>query len=75
MSENLDLLNIIEIGKIRIILSEHPDLLSMFEILIIVANNRINDEKVVYTMPVEKHVEPQLSSDSDDEEKLLETNK
>jgi len=75
MSENLDLLNIIEIGKIRIILSEHPDLLSMFEILIIVANNRINDEKVVCTMPVEKHVEPQLSSDSDDEEKLLETNK
>ena len=45
--EKLDTENIIEIDKIRKILREHPDLLSMFEILVIIANNRINQEKSV----------------------------
>lgn len=45
--EPLDLANIIEIQKIREVLIDHPDLLSMFEILILVCNKRINDEKTL----------------------------
>jgi hypothetical protein len=41
--EPLDLVNVIEIQKIRELLIHHPDLLSMFEILILVCNKRIND--------------------------------
>ena len=43
--ERLDICNIIEVDKIRKILIRHPDLLSMFEILIIIVNNRINNEE------------------------------
>ena len=46
-NEPLDLANIIEIQKIREVLIDHPDLLSMFEILILVCNKRINDEKTL----------------------------
>jgi hypothetical protein len=67
MSDNLDLLNCIEIQKIREILIHHPDLLSMFELLIIVCNKRINDEKAVINIPIEKNIEPELSSDSEDD--------
>lgn len=67
MSENLDLVNCIEIQKIREILINHPDLLSMFELLIIVCNKRINDEKPVINIPIEENVEPVLSSDSEDD--------
>lgn len=67
MSENLDLVNCIEIQKIREILIHHPDLLSMFEILIIVCNKRINDEKPVINLPIERNIEPELSSDSEDD--------
>lgn len=67
MSENLDLVNCIEIQKIREILIHHPDLLSMFELLIIVCNKRINDEKPVINIPIEENVEPVLSSDSEDD--------
>ena len=42
--EKLDITNIIEVAKIREILIKHPDLLSMFEIIIIMCNNRINQE-------------------------------
>ena len=69
MSENLDLRNIIEIEKIREILLHHPDLLSLFELLIIVANKRINEEKIAINMSLESNIEPNLSdheSDSDD---------
>ena len=65
--EKLDIHNIIEIKKIRKILINHPDLLSIFEILIIMANNRINQEKIVNKMEIEENIEPDLSSDSDDE--------
>lgn len=65
--EKLDIHNIIEIKKIREILINHPDLLSIFEILIIMANNRINHEKIVNKMEIEENIEPDLSSDSDDE--------
>ena len=42
--EKLDICNIIEVDKIRKLLIRHPDLLSMFEILIIIVNNRLNND-------------------------------
>ena len=42
--ETLDLYNVFEIQKIRTMLIHHPDLLSMFELLIIVSNKRLNEE-------------------------------
>ena len=67
--ESLDICNVIEIDKIRQILIHQPDLLIMFEILINIANNRINDEKPCLSMSIEERMEePQLSdheSDSD----------
>ena len=65
--EKLNIINIIEIQRIRQILINHPDLLSIFEILIIMCNNRINQEKIVNTMEIEKHIEPELETDSDEE--------
>ena len=67
MSENLDLANCMEIQKIREILIDQPDLLSMFELLIIVSNKRLNDEKTVKFLPIEPNIEPILSSDSEDD--------
>ena len=67
--ESLDICNVIEIQKIREILIHHPDLLSILEILIIIANNRINDEKPCLSMPIEEQPEEiplsDHSSDSD----------
>ena len=68
MPENLDLRNIIEIEKIREILLHHPDLLSLFELLIIVANKRINEEKPVINMSLEPNIEPDLSDHESDED-------
>lgn len=66
--ESLDLTNIFEIQKIRDKLISHPDLLSMFELLIIVANKRLNEEKLIKKdLPIEPNIEPDLSSDSDDD--------
>lgn len=67
MSENLDLINIIEVKKIREILTDHPDLLTIFELLVKTSNIKINDERAVRTMPIEQYVEPDLSSDSEDD--------
>jgi hypothetical protein len=65
--EQLDLCNVIEIEKIREVLIHHPDLLSMFELLILVCNKRINEEKIVRRMPIEPYEEPDLESDSSGE--------
>ena len=43
--EPLDLTNVIEIQKIRELLVNHPDLLSMFEILIIMCNKKLNEQE------------------------------
>ena len=43
-SEKLDVGNIIEIQQIRKILIRHPDLLSMFEVLVIMSNNILAEE-------------------------------
>tara|TARA_R110000787_G_scaffold75481_1_gene167041 strand:- start:613 stop:825 length:213 start_codon:yes stop_codon:yes gene_type:complete len=69
MSEPLDLKNIIEVEEIRKLLISHPDLLSLFEMVIIIANNRINEEKQSKDPPLEDNVEPDLSDhESDDED-------
>lgn len=43
--EKIDIANIIEIKEIRKLLIHHPDLLSMFEILCIMVNNRLAQDK------------------------------
>jgi|TARA_R100001086_G_scaffold249759_1_gene190742 hypothetical protein len=69
--ETLDLYNVFEIQKIRSMLIHHPDLLSMFELLIIVSNKRLNEEKtIVNNLPIEPNEEPDLSSDSEDDNLL-----
>jgi len=40
--EPLDLANVMEIKKIRDLLIDHPDLLSMLELLILICNKRIS---------------------------------
>jgi hypothetical protein len=71
--ETLDLYNVFEIQKIRTMLINHPDLLSMFELLIIVSNKRLNEEKtIVNNLPIEPNIEPDLSSDSEDDNLLAE---
>ena len=66
--ETLDTTNIIEIDKIRKLLIKHPDLLSMFEIMVIIANNRINQEQTAINMEIEKNREPDLSDHESDDE-------
>ena len=68
MSEPLDLKNVFEIERIRNILIEHPDLLAMFEILIVVANRRLNDEKPSLSLPIEDNEEIHLSDHESDED-------
>lgn len=70
--EVLDLANVIEIKKIRQILINEPDLLSMFELLILVSNRRLNEEKTCVSMPIEPNEEPELDSDSDSDDELTE---
>ena len=68
--EDLDLYNVMEIEKIRKILIDEPALLSVFEMIIIICNRRINDEKTIPRLPIEKCISPPLSdhsSDSDDD--------
>ena len=68
--EQLDLANVIEVGEIRKKLIDHPDLLSMFELLIIVCNKRLNnEEKTNDTFFVEPdEPEPNLSDHESDDE-------
>ena len=68
MSEPLDLKNVFEIERIRKILIGHPDLLAMFEILIVVANRRLNDEKPSLSLPIEDNEEIHLSDHESDED-------
>jgi hypothetical protein len=67
--EDLDLCNVMEIDKIRKLLVNDPSLLSVFEMIIIICNRRINEEKTINRMPIERCISPTLSdhsSDSDD---------
>ena len=67
--EKLDVKNIIEIQIIRSMLKDRPELLSIFEILLIMSNNRLNEEckRVDNQSPIiEDNIEPELDSDSDE---------
>ena len=68
--ERLDICNIIEVDKIRKLLIRHPDLLSMFEILIIIVNNRLNNDPTCLSSCPADAIEENLkylSVDSDDD--------
>lgn len=67
--EKLDILNIIEIQRIRSILKEHKDLLSLFELLVTISNDKINrkENKIEKNIIIEDNIEPELSSDSEDD--------
>jgi len=43
-TELLDIYNVIEVQRMRAILIDHPDLLAMFECMMIIINNRLNTE-------------------------------
>ena len=68
--EKLDISNIFEIQRIRSLLIGEPDLLSMFELLIVMSNNRLNKEKVeVFINEIEEELKsPDLSDHSSDED-------
>lgn len=63
--DKLDLNDVIEIQTIRKLLINHPLELSMFELLIIQCNKRINEEKIINNLPIEPYIEPDLESDSE----------
>ena len=66
--EKLDVINIIEINQIRGCLQSRPELLSIFEMLCLLVNNKINTERVDSSSPsLEDNTEPTLTSDSDEE--------
>lgn len=66
--ERLDICNIIEVDKIRKLLIRHPDLLSMFEIIIIIVNNRLNDEQPCLSESHNEKIEENLKYQSVDSE-------
>ena len=43
--EKLDIYNVIEVQRIRVILKEHQDLLTLFECMMKIINDRLNTEK------------------------------
>tara|TARA_R100000935_G_scaffold56492_1_gene88162 strand:- start:279 stop:587 length:309 start_codon:yes stop_codon:yes gene_type:complete len=45
--EKLDTKNIFEIQEINEKLKGHPDLLSIFKLLVIIANKRLNDDRII----------------------------
>tara|TARA_R110000824_G_scaffold18954_10_gene74283 strand:+ start:1317 stop:1571 length:255 start_codon:yes stop_codon:yes gene_type:complete len=79
MVEQLDIRNVIEVDRIREILVKHPDLMSMFELVCIVCNERLNNntEKKISTidsdLEAEDNIEPDLSDHESDEEDLTMT--
>ena len=78
--EKIDAKNIFEIQEINNKLKDHPDLLSIFKLLIIIANKRLNDDRVMRAVgDVMDDDElwnlsqmPELSDHSSDEEDLKE---
>ena len=73
--EKLDISNIFEIQRIRSLLIGEPDLLSMFELLIVMSNNRLNkDADIIDTKKIiiedDLGPEPDLLSESDSDDDL-----
>jgi len=66
MSEAIKCENIIEVKQIQKILSLRPELLTIFNNILKVADGRINAEKPCYSMQLEQNKEPVLSDHSSD---------
>ncbi len=73
--EKHDLNDVIEVEQIRKLLKNHPDLLSMFKLMIIVANKRINQESMAFYLEddleeedLEEDLDLDLPLESDDDE-------
>ena len=68
--EKLDIRNIIEITKIKTLLIPHPDLGTLFELVCLLCNERLNNEKVEKNIQdiLEENIEPELSDHSSDED-------
>ena len=69
MTEVLDVKNIFEIQRIRTIIRGVPELLLMFDEILEVANIRLNSQAGVKEKKeiIEEYIEPDLSSDSEDD--------
>tara|TARA_R110001592_G_scaffold16614_1_gene70707 strand:- start:1418 stop:1561 length:144 start_codon:yes stop_codon:yes gene_type:complete len=44
--EKLDVKNILEVQRMREILKAHPDLIALFEIMMKIINNTLNDDHI-----------------------------
>ena len=66
MSEAIKCENIIEVKQIQKILSIRPDLLTIFNYILKVADGRMNAEKPIQFMAMEPCEEPELSDHSSD---------
>jgi hypothetical protein len=66
MNEDLDIKNILEVEKIKEILSPQPRLLEIFNYIIMIANKNINAESPCVYLPLEVNTEPNLSDHSSD---------
>ena len=66
--EKLNCENIFEIERIKVILQHtEPSLLKIFDYIIELANQKINEEREIINLELEDNVEPVLSDhDSDD---------
>lgn len=66
--EKLKCENIFEIERIKFILQNtEPELIKIFDYIIEIANQKINDEKTILNFELEENIEPVLSDhDSDD---------
>lgn len=67
--EKLDLVNIIEVNRIRELLLPHPDLASMFELIIIMGNNRLNEPERP-ALGIKKNLSNEDLSESDSDEEI-----
>ena len=69
MSEKLDLPNIIEVERIRNLIDQHnPELISIFELIVNMGNDRLNDDK-----ELQKKFISTKDDDGDDIQVVLET--
>ena len=67
--EKLNMNNIIEIQRIKVLLDKYnPSLLETLNLLISVANSEINEEHAVKKLVEEEYIDPLLSDHSSDED-------
>ena len=66
MSEAIKCENIIEVKQIQKILYLRPELLTIFNYILKVADGRMNAEKPILYMTIEPHEDPNLSDHSSD---------